>query len=153
MGITRFSGPVYGTKSLIFVAHQEAGIVSTSPQTIGQLVVPIYQDLFITELHGMKQSTGSTSLTFALSDDSTRVNAASTRTLATVAITSSLANTVGSTTPAADAGEYEGVRVAGGSTLTLQLLQPLSSAAALFSSGLQAWVYGYIRYLDSTRAV
>lgn len=152
MGITRFSGPTYGAKSLLWQVKQEAGIVSTAVQTVAQLVIPSYQDWLVTEVHAYKTSTASTNFVVTLSDDSTRLSA-STRTIATVTLNSSLGAQAGSTTPAGDAGEYEGVRIAGLSTVTLQLQQSLSSAAALASSGVFAWVYGYIRYVDSTRAV
>lgn len=148
MGKTAFSGPVYGAKSLLWgFSRTSTSAPSTAIYTFGQLVVPAGQDWFVTDLHAYRESTHSTAFVLSLSDDSSRATT-STRTVADIAITSSGAGVAASTVVAADAGEYEGKRVASGSTLTLQLANGNSSVTgATFS----AWAYGYIRFVSSTR--
>jgi hypothetical protein len=144
MGRTAFSGPVYGAKSLLFYANESvAG--SSARHVIGQIVVPPGQDWYVTDLHCMRTSTNSTEVTFAVLDDSSRSGRASSQVIADATIRSSLALQVASTAPTPTGGEFEGVWVQSGSTLALTVF---SSVAA--SSGNQAWMYGYIRYVDST---
>jgi hypothetical protein len=155
MGKTAFSGPVYGAKTLLWSHSQAVGgnsPVSTAPVLLASMIVPSYQDYFITEINAYRASTASTAFKIELVDKSSRASA-STRVVGDAAITSSLADSVGSTIVTADGGEYEGRRVAAGSTLYLRLNSSNSSAAALASSGFSAWVFGFTRYIDSTRAV
>lgn len=144
MGKSTPSGPVYGAKSLLWAVHRDNCVVTSSlTQTVASIRVPAYEDWFVTEFKAYRGSTGSTSFVLALTDDSTQV--------ADVAITSSGAGEMGSTTPAPTPGEYEGVRVAANSTLAITLANGGSTAVG--SSDVTGWVYGYIRYIDSTRAV
>lgn len=142
MGKTAFSGPAWGSYSLLWTAAQEAAIVSTAASTIANITVPVGEDWYIMRLAASRESTASTALVVALLDDSTSI--------ATVAITSSLADASGSTRLTPDSGEYEGLKVASGSVLSLVITGANSSAAALASSGVKAWVYGYPRWLPST---
>jgi len=145
MGKTAFSGPVYGAKSLLWNVSKDnvtASTGSTATVTIRQMAVPLYEDWYITEFRVFRGSTGSTGFIGALLDDSTQI--------ASVAITSSLAAQFGSTTLTADAGEYEGVRVAAGSTMSLTLSN--SGSSVVSSSDVGYSVYGYIRWISSTRA-
>src|SRR3990167_6142620 len=98
MGKTAYSGPVFGSYSLLWTASQEAAIVSTAASTIANLTVPAGQDWYITDVMASRESTASTALVVELLDDSTSI--------ATVAITSSLADASGSTHLTPDAGEY-----------------------------------------------
>lgn len=149
MGLTRMSGPLYGAKSLLWSFSRSSTVApSTSITTFAQMIVPAGQDWYITDFHAFRESTHSTAFVLSLSDDSTRATA-STRTVADVAITSSLAAQNASTVVSVDAGEYEGRRVAAGSTLTLQLANGGSSVTA---SPFTAWAYGFIRFVSSTRA-
>src|SRR3990167_2012900 len=144
MGKTAFSGPVYGAKSLLWSMQRDNTLTASSlASTIAAIRVPAYEDWYVTELKAYKGSTYSTAFVLQLTDDSTVI--------ADVATTSSLAGVLMSTTPAADAGEYEGKRVAANSTLALVLADGGSTTAG--SSNVAAWVYGYIRDIDSTRAV
>lgn len=148
MGLTRFSGPSYGAKSLLWgYARSSTTAPSTSVYTFAQIVVPPGQDWFVTDFAAFRESTHSTSFTLSLSDDSSRATT-STRTVADLAITSSAAGVAASTVVPADAGEYEGRRVASGSTLTLQLANGGSSVTGWTGA---AWAYGYIRFVNSTR--
>ena len=143
MGKTSFNGPVYGAKSLIWQGNYNSTIaLSTSAATtFSKCRVPAYETWLVTELQVYRGSTHSTTTVVALLDDSTVV--------ANVAITSSLAGSIGSTTPTPTPGEYEGVEVAANSTLALTLQEGTSSIAG---QDLTASVYGYIRFLSSTRA-
>lgn len=111
------------------------------------MVIPAGQDWFISDFHVFRESTHSTAFVASLVDDSSRAQASSAA-VANVALTSSLAAQVGSTVVAADAGEYEGRRVAAGSTLSLTIASGNSSVSA---SPMAAWTYGYIRFVSSTR--
>lgn len=147
MGKTAFSGPVYGAKSLLWSVHRDNYLPSatdTTTITIASIRVPAYEEWFITEFKAFRGSSGSTAVTTTLNltDDSTVV--------ASLATTSSATNLMLSTTPAATAGEYEGVYVAANSTLSIAIDNGGSSAA--ISSHVTAWVYGFVRFLSSTRA-
>lgn len=142
MGITRFSGPAYGAKALLYTVSRDNLANSTVVQTVASILVPTYQDWLLTEVHVFRGSTFSTALTVRVLDDSTAV--------ASVAITSSLANVAGSTTVAADGGEYEGLAIAGGSSVVIDLANATSSVAG--SSGITVALYGFIRWIASTRA-
>ena len=141
MGKTAFSGPVYGAKSLLWSVYRDNTPISTAAQTLRSIVLPTYEDWYVTEFRTWRGSTGSTAFTVSLTDDSSLV--------ASIAITSSLAGQVGSTTLAADPGEYEGVRIAAGSSLSVTLQNGNSSVVG--SSDVSASIYGYIRFVSSTR--
>lgn len=150
MGKTAFSGPVYGAKSLLWSVHRDNQLPAandTTTVTLASIQVPAYERWLVTEFKGFRGSSGSTAVTstWTLTDDSTAI-----ATLATPAA-SSAAGILMSTTPTATAGEYEGVEVLENSTLSVTISHGGSSAAV--SSNIQVWVYGYIRYIDSTRAV
>jgi hypothetical protein len=149
MGKTAFSGPVYGGKSLLWsVARASTAAPSTTVATFSQIILPAGQDWYITDIHVYRESTHSTAFVLSISDDSTRATS-DTRTIGTVAITSSAAGAMGSTAVSADAGEYEGRRVAALSTLTCQVANGNSSVTA---SPIHCSVYGFIRFVSSTRA-
>src|SRR3990167_7558230 len=145
---TSFSGPVYGAKSLLWSVHRDNQLPSggdTTTVTIASVRVPAYEDWFVTEFKGYRGSSGSTAVTstWNLTDDSTVI--------ASLATGSSVAGLMLSTTPTPTAGEYEGVQVLANSTLAITIGHGGSSAA--ISSDVTAWVYGFVRYNDSTRAV
>lgn len=145
MGKTAFSGPVYGAKSLLwspFVAVVSSGATT---QTVANTIVPTYEDWYITEaVYACSScSTGaalaSSVVSLVLKDDGSSMHTAVT-----------LASTGASrlVTITADAGEYEGKRVAGGSTLTF--VAAAGSTAAPLGS-LSGNFRGYIRFINSTR--
>lgn len=141
MGKTAFSGPVYGAKSLLWTITRDNVAISTAAQTLRSIVLPTYEDWYVTEFRGWRGSTGSTDFTLTLTDDSTAI--------ANVTSASSAAGIALSTTLTPDAGEYEGVRVAAGSSLSVTMQNGNSSAVG--SSDVAAAVYGYIRFINSTR--
>ena len=145
MGKTAFGGPVYGAKSLLLSVSRDNGSASTGSTAaviLTQMLVPAYEDWYATEFRVTRGSTGSTDFSVFVEDDSTNI--------ASVASASSLANQHGSTTIAADAGEYEGKRIAAGSSLVIKMWNGGSSLVA--SSAITASLYGYIRWISSTRA-
>lgn len=140
MGKTAFDGPVFGSYSLLWSVNVQQPGISTSAMTLSGIVVPPGQDWYVTSFHAHRgASTHSTATVFSLLDDSSLV--------ATVALTSSLADVSGSTRPTATSGEYQGVRIASGSSVTVTLHNGGSSVA---SSMVYAWVYGYPRWIPST---
>lgn len=142
MGKTSFSGPVYGAKSLLWQGSYNSTVaLSTAAATVfAKVRVPAYEQWLVTELQVYRGSTHSTTTVVALTDDSTVIG--------NVAITSSLAGSIGSTTLTATPGEYEGQLVLQNSTLALTLQEGTSSIAG---QDLTASVYGFIRFLSSTR--
>ena len=146
MGKTSFSGPVYGAKSLLWSVHRDNQLPAagdTTTVTVASIRVPAYEQWLVTEFKAYRGSSGSTAVTtnYDLLDDSTVV--------ANLATASSVTGIMLSTTPAATAGEYEGVVVLENSTLSIQINHGGSSAA--ISSNITMWVYGFIRFLSSTR--
>jgi len=142
MGRTRFSGPVYGAKALLWSAHIKDAAVSTTTTTMGSINVPTGQDWLITDIHAWRGSTVSTGFRLTVTDDSTTVG--------TVSITSSLASQTGQSAVTPAAGEDEGYIAAAGSSLTMTFDQTGSSVAA--STAVTGWVYGFIRFVSSSRA-
>jgi hypothetical protein len=146
MGKTAFSGPVYGAKSLLWEMHRDNQLPAandTTTVTIAQVRVPAYENWLITEVQGYRGSSGSTSVTttWNVTDDSTVI--------ANFVTVSSASGLMLSTTPTATAGEYEGVEVAANSTIAWTIGHGGSSAA--ISSNVTIWVYGYPRFINSTR--
>lgn len=141
MGKTAVDGPLYGAKSLLWSASVKDAAASTGNTVFAALTTPTREDWYITEVHAFRGSTASTGFVLYVTDDST--------TIATARVTSSAAASVGSTVLAPTSGEFEGLRVVAGSALTMGFNQGGSSVAA--STAVAGWVYGYIRYIDSTR--
>ena len=148
MGITRFSGPVYGAKSLLWSAHRDNQLPAANDTTtvvINRVRVPAYEDWFLTELQVHRGSSGATAVTttYELTDDSTVV--------ADLATTSSVTGLMLSTILTVTPGEYEGYQALANSTLAFQIRHGGSSVA--ISSVVTMSLYGFVRYNDSTRAV
>jgi len=162
MGKTAFNGPVYGAKSLLWVAGPAAA-ASTSASTVaaflqpgyGKRTVPPYEDWIVTEAYltcstassvaaaqqwKLKVEGGST--TVPRSNGQASTNAA---TILTIAGGGS-SNVEGFATATVTAGEYEGTWCPAGSTLRW------CSSYADIPTSPQMSVHGYIRYIDSTRA-
>jgi hypothetical protein len=133
MGRTRFGGPVYGAKSILFSAIVD---VAGSSGTFGRLTVPSGEDWYATEFGAGRESTGVSGHALVLSDDSTVLSS-----LAFADVNAG--STVAALSP--DSGEDEGVRIAGGSVVTLRTT---STATGKVS----AVIHGYRRFVSSTRA-
>lgn len=143
MGKTAFSGPVWGAKSLLGYASRDA--VSTGggdgvSTAVGFAIVPVGEDWYVTEFAGGRESTGSTAYGLYVADDGVTVSS--------ITITSSLAARRTLNAITADGGEFAGRKIASGSTITFNISFSSGTGA---SSGVSMALYGYPRYLSSTR--
>ena len=144
MGKTAFSGPVFGAKSLLASAGVDA--VSTGAgdgisTAVGFAIVPSGEDWYVTDFAAGRESTGSTSYGLAVDVNGSNVSS--------ITFTSSLAAQRRINVIAADAGEFAGVRVPTGCTITFRLVVSSGIGA---SSGVSMALYGYPRYIaGSTR--
>lgn len=159
MGISRYSGPVYGAKSNLFSFGPFTGS-GASTATIVALVVPAYETWFVTEMQIsnpqatsnsstpkviLKAKGTSTSVSYPGPGPDPQYPTGHAGTVVSITGPTSTAgfNLIGA--PTADAGEYEGYGV------------PANSTLRVVSSGtigqLYVAVHGFRRYLDSTRAV
>ena len=163
MGKAAFSGPVYGAKSLLWVAGPAAAATTNASTVLAfvqggyaKRVVPAYEDWIVTEAYLvcstastvaaaqqwiLKTEGGSTTIPRANGQAST--NAANILTIAG----GGSSNVNGVAIAAVTAGEYEGTWCPAGSTLRW------CSSYADIPTSPQMQVMGYIRYVDSTRAV
>lgn len=152
MGKTAFSGPVYGAKSLLFSHSLAVSSTGASTALVAATAIPPYEDWYVTEVKA-SFSTGSSagnSIIFKSEGGSSSIpryqGQASTvaQTIATInSGTSTSLNAVTTVTPTA--GEYEGLYVPAGSTVRI-----VSSAVNALSK-LNVGVWGYVRYINSTR--
>lgn len=159
MGVTRFSGPVYGGKSNLFSYGPTRGDANASTTLITSVIVPPYETWYLTELHSANSQASSNSSTpkviLKVKGTSTSVSypgpgpdpAFPTGNAGTAASFTGPTSTAGFsniTTCTPTAGEYEGYAA------------PANSSIRIVSSGtigcLSVNVAGYRRFLDSTRA-
>ena len=135
MGKTAFSGPVFGAKATLLDVGPVAASTGSSAIFAG-VVVPPGEDWYATDISLYRNSTGSTNLTISLHDDSTLVGS--------ISIASSIA-AAGTRQFTADSGEYQGVKIASGSTMTLS-----HSSHAGPNINMTIVVSGYRRWIPST---
>lgn len=145
MGKTAFSGPVYGAKAVLATLGPVAAISTgagdgLSSVVLGGFIVPTGEDWYATELNAYRCSTGSTSMIVTCNANSSAVG--------TVAFTSSNADQNRITIVTRDGGEYEGKRIASGSTVNFTISQ---SSVVGASSGLTVTLHGFRRFVDSSR--
>lgn len=136
MGKTAFSGPSFGSKATLFSAGPVSASTGSSAVFYGAIVPP-GEDWYATELSLYRNSTGSTNLAISLHDDSTLVGS--------VTIGGSSIAAAASTYFTPDSGEYQGIKIASGSTVTLS-----HSSHAGPNANLCVVVSGYRRYIPST---
>lgn len=136
MGKTSFTGPVFGAKQSLIDCGPVSASTGSSAAFYGT-IVPAGEDWFVTDLAIFRNSTGSTDLAISVLDDSTNV-------LSVTANGSSIAfSNIGRA--AADSGEFQGTKIASGSTITL-----VHSSHAGPNANLCVQVSGFRRYLPST---
>jgi hypothetical protein len=136
MGKTSFTGPVFGAKQSLIDCGPVSASTGSSAAFYG-VIVPAGEDWFVTDLAIFRNSTGSTDLAISVLDDSTNV-------LSVTANGSSIAfSNIGRAT--ADSGEFQGTKIASGSTITL-----VHSSHAGPNANLCVQVSGFRRYLPST---
>lgn len=136
MGKTSFSGPLFGAKASLFCAGPVAASTGSSAVFSGA-VVPRGEDWYATDLSVYRNSTGSTDLTISVHDDSTLVGS--------IAVLGSSGIVGNSTRFTPDSGEYQGIRIASGSTVTFS-----HSSHAGPNANLQVVLSGYRRWIPST---
>lgn len=136
MGKTAFSGPAFGAKATLFSAGPVAASTGSSAIFAGA-IVPAGEDWYPTEVSLHRTSTGSTNLAISVHDDSTLVGS--------VTVGGSSIAASGITRFTADSGEYQGIRIASGSTVTFS-----HSSHAGPNAGLTVVLSGYRRWIPST---
>ena len=144
MGKTAYTGPLYGAKQTlasIRVSDISSGAGNGVSTSLSVFLCPLGEDWYGTEFSYHRQSTGSTGIEFSVQDDGTKFSS--------ITITSSAADQLGYVSITADAGEYEGRRIAAGSTVSFNIVQ---SSVAPASSGVSLALYGYRRFISSSLA-
>lgn len=153
MGKTAFSGPVYGSKSLLFAASFPTISTGASTKAIAVTVVPPYEDWYVTEFKASFSTGSSAGNAFILKTEGgssglARYNGLASTLAQTLATINSGASTTlnGLQTVTATAGEYEGAYVPAGSTVRIcsSSVNPVSFA--------NLSVMGFIRFIPSTRS-
>lgn len=158
MSLSRLSGPVYGSKSLIATASLATTSTGASTALACSWIVPVYEDWFITEISGYCStcSSGGNTLTVKSEGGSTAgagrnwadgSNSTKAQTIGTVTWGASTTGPALSSGMTPTAGEYEGVWVPAGSTIRA-LLSVSSNAMANLNIGLR----GFTRFVHSTRS-
>jgi hypothetical protein len=143
MGKTAFSGPVFGAWGLLAAAKVDAvstGAGNGVSTVIGAAIVPTGMDWYVTDFQASRESTGSTA--YGLSIDANGSN------VSTVTFTSSNAQQRQNNAITADGGEFAGKRIPSGSTVTFRIA---TSSAVGASSGVNVALYGFPRFVSSTR--
>ena len=155
MGITRFSGPVYGAKGTLISVSAQAPSTGATTSALAAMVVPVYETWYLTEAAAyvgttlasnikVKVKGTSTSATFPTAGPDPNFPTGNPSTgIANVSLASASPFVTITGTP----GEYEGYAAPGNSSIRIV------STGASTMTNLTVWVRGFIRYLDSTRAV
>jgi len=160
MGLSRYSGPVYGAKCLLWTVGPVTGSTgaSTGLAAINSArTIPPYEDWFVTEMHITASTNSSVTAAHAFylkteggsSSLPPRQNGQGTTNAATIlSIVPTGNSTTFSTwaTATVSAGEYEGTYCPAGSSLRLV------SSGAVAVGQFTAQVMGYIRFANSTRS-
>lgn len=144
MGKTAFSGPLYGAKQTLYsVTHPSlsSGANAGISTVVAGCIIPTGEDWYATEFGAYRGSSGSSVAAFWVQDDSTVVSSV------TMTSTDVGVNQMNIITP--DAGEYEGARMASGSTISFWYSNSSAQGQLLNVT----WsLYGYRRFVSSTRA-
>lgn len=132
MGTTRFSGPVYGSKALLAVAHISTIGPSVTDSEIAECLVPTGEDWYVTNVQAYCTNQGNGGTVDVESPNGTSLLSAN------ITLTTGAA-VAGAVTP--DSGEDEGKRVAAGSRLHVEASDGATTAIA----NLTVYIYGFIR--------
>lgn len=136
MGKTAFSGPVFGAKASLFAAGPFSASTGSSA-IFAATIVPPGEDWYVTNLALYRNSTGSTDFTVSVQANSTTLGSVN------VGGSSIISNTISNFTP--DSGEYQGIKIASGSTVTLS-----HSSHAGPNANFNVVLSGYRRWIPST---
>jgi hypothetical protein len=150
MTLSRFNGPVYGAKSVLWSIGPMTGSSGGSSALVARILVPAYERWLITELNVSASTNSSLYLTQLKAKGGTTSADFPSGNAGTVASVSAGASTGGFnliTTATPTAGEYEGYLVTENSTLRIV------SSGVNPPTNYTINVRGFIRYIDSTRAV
>lgn len=142
MGKTAFSGPVFGAKAILANVHisdLSSGAGNGVSTNVGAFVIPTGEDWYATEFGYHRGSTGSTGIEFSVQVNSSKVSS--------VTVGSSLADRAGFVTISPTPGEYQGLQLPSGSTITFNVVQ---SSVAPPSSNINLVLYGYKRFVNSS---
>lgn len=137
MGKSAWSGPVFGAKATLISAGPVAASTGSSAIFYG-VTVPAGEDWYATDLSLYRNSTGSSNLAISVHDDSTLVGSL---TVGGSTVTAA----ANSTRFTPDSGEYQGIRIASGSVVTLS-----HSSHAGPNANLCVVLSGYRRWIPST---
>jgi hypothetical protein len=136
MGKSAFSGPVFGAKATLFSVGPVSASTGSSAVFAGAIVPP-GEDWYATNLSLYRNSTGSTDFTISVQDDSTTIGSAN------VGGSSVAASGISNFSP--DSGEYQGIKIASGSTVTFS-----HSSHAGPNANVTVVLSGYRRWTPST---
>lgn len=138
MGKTSFTGPVYGAKQTLLCVGPVAASTGSSAAFYGT-IVPAGEDWYPTEISLYRNSTGSTNLVVSLLDDSTLIGS-----VGVGGSSATAASVIAVFTK--DSGEFEGTKIASGSTITL-----VHSSHAGPNANLCVTISGFRRFISSSR--
>ncbi len=134
MGTTRFSGPVYGAKAVLFAASVASLATAQSAVEMFEIDVPATEDWLFCEATLYCTAAGSAAAAVSIKDDGTTVGSA---------MTAIVNDSVGQTfTPSS--GEDEGLVVAASSNVTVVV----ATGTTTGPSNVMVAVYGYRRSLN-----
>lgn len=136
MGKTAFSGPAFGAKATLFSATFAASTGSSA--VCAGTIIPAGEDWYATELSVFRSSSGSTDFTISLQDDGTTIGSVNVN-------GSSIAGGSGIARFTPTSGEYQGLLMASGSTLTFS-----HSSHAGPNAGVTVVLRGFPRWIAST---
>jgi len=144
MGITRFSGPVYGAKQTLLSGHRAVISSGLSTLVIGSVTVPLGEDWYVTEVIAGASTCTTGVAGVAVTGNSTAIAGAA----ATITSTETWAVARVPSTSVSQ-GEYEGYKVTGGTVLEVE---GISGSTAVAVGNMNWAIRGYSRWVDSTIA-
>lgn len=133
MGLTSFSGPAFGAKTLLFSVHKDTVATAQTDLEIFEIDVPTGEDWHLTNVAVYADVAGSAAATIDVEAATTSVLSAA---ITCVADDNAVA------TVATDAGEFAGKRVAAGTAITVDITTGTTTAP----EDISVHVYGFIRY-------
>lgn len=132
MSRSSFSGPAYGAKALLAVAHISTIGPSVTDSEVAELLVPADEDWYVTNVQAYCTNQGNGGTVDVESPNGTSLLSAD----ITLSTGAAVAGTVNP-----DPGEDEGKRVAAGTRLHVEA----SDGAMTAIANLTVYVYGFIR--------
>lgn len=128
MGKTAFSGPAFGSKATLM---DYTLVSAASSGAVAGTIVPPGEDWYATNLSFYRTSTGLSTFAVSVLDDSTVIGTAA-------ATAGTAGGWISNFTP--DSGEYQGVKIASGSTVTFAHNSTQTGVVAVVLSGYRRWI-------------